>query len=72
MKKHAGADRGAEPHRQKEDFPWFWAEDDDVAITDFAGGPEFKGRRYNDFHYSREFKQRARAAKGNPGEGQAA
>lgn len=72
VKKHAGADRGAEPHRQKEDFPWFWAEDDDVAITDFAGGPEFKGRRYNDFHYSREFKQRARAAKGNPGEGQAA
>jgi hypothetical protein len=72
VKKHAGADRGAEPHREKADFPWFWAEDDDVAITDFAGGPEFKGRRYNDFHYSRAFKQRARVAKGNPGEGQAA
>ena len=50
--------------REEEDFPWFWAEDDDVAKTDFAGGPEFKGRRYNDFHYSRAFKQRARAAKG--------
>ena len=72
VKKHAGADRGAEPHRKKEDFPWFWAEDDDVAITDFAGGSEFKGRRYNDFHYSRAFKQRARAANGNPGEGEAA
>jgi hypothetical protein len=72
VKKHAGADRGAEPHRDKEDFPWFWAEDDDAAITDFAGGPEFKGRRYNDFHCSRAFKQRARVAKGNPGEGEAA
>jgi hypothetical protein len=72
VKKHAGADRGTEPKREKEDFPWFWAEDDDVATTDFGGRPEFKGRRYNDFHYSREFKQRARAAKGDPGEGQAA
>ena len=58
--------------REVADFPWFWAEDDDVAITDFAGGSEFKGRRYNDFHYSRAFKQRARVAKGNPSEGEAA
>jgi hypothetical protein len=72
VKKHAGADRGAEPYREKKDFPWFWAEDDDVAITDFAGGSEFKGRRYNDFHYSRAFKQRALAANGIPGEGEAA
>jgi hypothetical protein len=63
VKRHAGADRGAEPHREKEDFPWFWAEDDDVATVDFAGGPAFKGRRYNDFHYTRAFKQRARDAK---------
>jgi hypothetical protein len=63
VKKHAGADRGAEPHWKKEDFPWFWAEDDDVAEIDFAGGPQFKGRRYNDFHYTRAFKQRARDAK---------
>jgi hypothetical protein len=62
VKKHAGADRGAEPHREKEDFPWFWADDDDVAAVDFAGGPAFKGRRYNDFHYTRAFKQRARDA----------
>ena len=72
VKKHAGADRGTDPKREKEDFPWFWAEDDDVSIRDFGGGPEFKGRRYNDFHYSREYKLRARAAKGNPGEGRAA
>ncbi|MET4841514.1 Eco57I restriction-modification methylase domain-containing protein [Bradyrhizobium japonicum] len=63
VKKHAGADRGAEPHREKEDFPWFWAEDDDVAKEDFAGGTQFRGRRYNDFHYTRAFKQRARDAK---------
>ena len=47
VKKHAGADRGGEPKREKENFPWFWAEDDDVAIRDFGGGPEFKGRRHN-------------------------
>jgi hypothetical protein len=63
VKKHAGADRGAEPRREKDDFPWFWAEDDDVATVDFAGGPAFKGRRYNDFHYTRAFKERARAAR---------
>jgi hypothetical protein len=63
VKKHAGADRGAEPHREKEDFPWFWAEDVDVAAENFPGGPNFKGRRYNDLHYTREFKQRARDAK---------
>jgi hypothetical protein len=62
VKKHSGADRGAEPHREKEDFPWFWAEEDDVTETNFAGGPEFRGRRYNDFHYTRDFKQRARNA----------
>jgi hypothetical protein len=63
VKKHAGADRGAEPRREKEDFPWFWAEGDDVAEIDFVGGPQLKGHRYNDFHYTRAFKQRARDAK---------
>ncbi len=60
VKKHEGADRGGEPYRDQEDYPWFWAEDHDVATLDFAGGPEFKGRRYNDFHYTRSFKQAAR------------
>jgi hypothetical protein len=63
VKKHAGADRGAEPNREKEDFPWFWAEDHDVETENFTGGPQFIGRRYNDFHYTRAFKQRARDAK---------
>jgi hypothetical protein len=56
-------DRGAEPLREQEDFPWFWAEDGDVATEDFAGGQNFNGRRYNDFHYTRAYKQRARDAK---------
>jgi len=64
VKKYAGADRGAEPLREKEDFPWFWAEDADVAKVDFVGGPEFRGRRYNDFHFSRMSKQRARDVQG--------
>lgn len=63
VKKHAGADRGTEPLREKEEFPWFWAEDHDVETENFSGGPQFKGRRYNDFHYTREFKQNARDAK---------
>jgi len=69
VKKHEGADRGGEPHRDKADYPWFWAEDHDVASVDFAGGPEFKGRRYNDFHYSRAFKQAARNRKAGKSSG---
>lgn len=63
VKKHEGADRGSEPYREKDDYPWFWAEDHDVETLDFAGGPEFKGRRYNDFHFTRSFKQAARDRK---------
>src|SRR5262249_24418056 len=63
VKKHAGADRGAESNREKDTFPWFWAEETDVATCHFAGGPIFRGRRYNDFHYTRVFKRRARDTK---------
>lgn len=63
VKKHAGADRGGEPHRDKEDYPWFWAEEHDVSTEDFAGGQKFQGRRFNDFHYTRAFKQAARDRK---------
>jgi hypothetical protein len=69
IKKLAGADRGAEPKRDREDFPWFWAEHHDVAKIDFAGGPEFKGRRHNDFHFTRAFKRRARTAKAGSARG---
>lgn len=61
IKKHEGADRGGEPSRDKAEYPWFWAEDHDVATENFAGGDDFKGRRYNDFHYARAFKLARRA-----------
>ena len=60
MKKHGGADRGGEPFRGEAEYPWFWAEDHDVETIDFTGGEKFKGRRYNNFHYSRAFKLAAR------------
>jgi type I restriction-modification system DNA methylase subunit len=52
-----GKDRGKEPERQKEDFPWFWGWDDSV---DFTGGDDFTGERWNDCHYTVRFKQAAR------------
>ena len=55
-------DRGKEPPRSKDEFPWFWGWDDESG--DFAGGPTFDGNRWNDLHYSREFKMAARRKKG--------
>ena len=56
-------DRGKEPTREKEDYPWFWGWDaeDAACPIDFAGGPKFDGNRWNDLHYSSSFKQAARA-----------
>ncbi len=54
-------DRGTEPQRDKEDYPWFWGWDGSV---DFMGGPEFDGNRWNDCHYTTEAKRKAREAKG--------
>jgi hypothetical protein len=51
-------DRGKEPQRSKEDFPWFWGWDGKT--TDFPGGPEFKGERFNDCHYTLARKRKAR------------
>ena len=51
-------DRGKEPTRNKEDYPWFWGWDGER--EDFAGGAEFDGSRWNDLHYSNAFKQAAR------------
>ena len=51
-------DRGKEPTRDQEDYPWFWGWDG--ASEDFAGGAEFDGNRWNDLHYSNPFKQAAR------------
>jgi len=54
-------DRGKEPVQDKTEFPWFWGWDE--AKPDFAGvGKEPDGNRWNDCHYTNEFKMRAREA----------
>ena len=51
-------DRGKEPVRDKKDFPWLWSWDEEK--QDFAGvGKEPDGNRWNDCHYTNEFKQGA-------------
>jgi len=52
-------DRGKEPVRDKKDFQWFWGWDEET--QDFAGvGDEPDGNRWNDCHYTNEFKRKAR------------
>ena len=51
-------DRGREPSRSRDDYPWFWGWDE--SAQDFAGGAEFDGARWNNLHYTKEFKQRTR------------
>jgi hypothetical protein len=54
-------DRGKEPVRDKKEFPWFWGWDGEK--EDFEGlGKEPDGNRWNDLHYSNEFKNKARLA----------
>jgi hypothetical protein len=61
-------DRGTEPDRPKDQFPWFWTWDGES--QDFTGGPKFDGNRQNDLHYTRKVKEaaRAKAAGGKPRE----
>jgi hypothetical protein len=64
-------DRGKEPMRSKEEFPWFWGcdENDHALATDFgalipdapSAGESFDGNRWNDLHYTRAAKEAARA-----------
>jgi hypothetical protein len=55
-----GKDRGKEPVRDKKEFPWFWGWDEEK--QDFAGiGDEPDGNRWNDCHYTNEFKLKAQA-----------
>lgn len=66
-------DRGKEPMRSKDDFPWFWGWDETnhALETDFGApipgappaGDSFDGNRWNDLHYSRAAKEAARAKK---------
>ena len=52
-----GKERGKEPERPKDEYPWFWSWDENT--EDFAGGAKFDGNRWNDCHYSVELKRRA-------------
>ncbi len=51
-------DRGKEPQREKAEYPWFWGWDEEK--QDFAGGRDFTGDRWNDCHYTNEFKKKAK------------
>lgn len=51
-------DRGKEPHRDRDEFPWFWGWDEEA--VDFAGGKHFDGNRWNDLRYTVAFKHAAR------------
>jgi hypothetical protein len=56
-------DRGKEPERPKKDFPWFWSCNPDANAaheTDFVGGREFTGERWNEVHYTLAVKKAAR------------
>ena len=52
-------DRGKEPQRPREDFPWFWGWDG--STENFEGVKTFDGNRWNDLHYSHSFKETSRA-----------
>ena len=50
--------------RPREDYPWFWGCRGDgsrAERTDFLGGPDFDGNRWNDLHYTNAVKRAARA-----------
>ena len=51
-------DRGKDPIRPKDEYPWFWGWDE--RTPDFLGGSEFDGNRWNDLHYSNATKIAAR------------
>jgi hypothetical protein len=67
-------DRGKEPTRSRNDFPWFWGWDENspAMATDFGApvpgappaGDSFDGNRWNDLHYTRAAKEAARARNG--------
>ena len=61
---HWRKDRGKEPFRKQQSFPWFWSCPGDgtqADRTDFTGGGEFDGNRWNNLHYTNAAKQAARA-----------
>ena len=57
-------DRGKEPRRLREEFPWFWGWDGKT--EDFTGDDTFTGDRWNDCHYTILAKRAARAQPSQP------
>jgi hypothetical protein len=51
-------DRGIEPTRPKDEYPWFWCEQEPG--TDPGGGAEFVGNRWNNCHLTLATKEAAR------------
>ena len=52
--------------RPREDYPWFWGCPGGGSLTertDYLGGPDFDGNRWNNLHYSNAAKRAARARK---------
>ncbi len=50
--------------RPREDYPWFWGCPGDgsrAERTDFRGGSDFDGNRWNDLHYTNAIKRAARS-----------
>lgn len=62
---HWKKDRGQEVRvlRPSSDYPWFWGCDPETHLehrTDFMGGRNFDGNRWNNLHYTNKVKQAAR------------
>jgi hypothetical protein len=53
-------DRGKEPQKDKNEYPWFWCEDEPT--TDPEPDRQFRGHRWNDVHLTL---RRKRGARGN-------
>jgi hypothetical protein len=51
-------DRGKEPQRAKEEYPWFWCAGEPG--TDPRPGQAFAGDRWNDVHLTKALKEKAR------------
>ena len=52
--------------RPREDYPWFWncpGDGPQASRTDFLGGSDFDGNRWNDLHYTNSTKSAARERK---------
>lgn len=52
-----GKDKGKEPQRDRQEFPWFWGWDGET--SDWVGGKIFTVERFNDCHFSVAAKRNA-------------